>query len=71
MDSKLQDKISSGIAAQLTLVFVILKLAHQIDWGWGWVLTPLWIYIALTVAYGFIGGFVLAFDRARNKSQHH
>lgn len=31
----------------LTLVFIILKLIHKIDWPWIWVLSPTWIPIAL------------------------
>lgn len=27
------------------IVFVILKLTGDIDWSWGWVLSPLWITI--------------------------
>ena len=31
----------------LTLVFIILKLIHKIDWPWIWVLAPTWIPVAL------------------------
>ena len=27
----------------LTLVFIVLKLTHYIDWSWVWVLSPLWL----------------------------
>lgn len=35
----------SGITVStvLTIVFVVLKLTHVIDWRWVWVLSPLWI----------------------------
>lgn len=33
----------------LTLVFVILKLCHVIDWKWIWVLSPLWICLGLSI----------------------
>jgi hypothetical protein len=29
------------------LLFVALKLTHQIDWSWWWVLAPLWVPVAL------------------------
>ena len=29
-----------GITEVLTLIFVILKLLHKIDWSWFWVLSP-------------------------------
>ena len=34
----------------LTIVFITLKLTNVIDWGWGWVLAPLWLPVALLVA---------------------
>ena len=27
----------------LTVLFVVLKLTHMIDWSWWWVLSPLWM----------------------------
>lgn len=40
---KIMGKFSTG----LTLVFITLKLCNVINWSWLWVLSPLWIYIAL------------------------
>ena len=31
-------------AILLTVLFIGLKLTNQIDWGWIWVLSPIWIY---------------------------
>ncbi len=31
----------------LTLVFVTLKLTNNIDWSWWWVLSPMWIPLAI------------------------
>lgn len=36
-----------SIGIILTLIFVVLKLTEHIDWSWWWVLSPLWIGIAL------------------------
>ena len=33
----------------LTIVFVVLKLTNYIDWSWWWVLSPIWIPLALIV----------------------
>lgn len=38
-----------GITGVLTIVFVVLKLTHTIDWSWWWVLSPLWIPAAVLV----------------------
>jgi hypothetical protein len=34
-----------GLASLTTLVFVVLKLTHTVDWAWVWVLSPLWITV--------------------------
>lgn len=40
----------------LVVLFIALKLTHQIDWPWVWVLAPMWItwllviFIALIIA---------------------
>lgn len=31
----------------LTLLFVGLKLTGHIDWSWWWVLSPIWIVVAV------------------------
>ena len=31
----------------LLITFVVLKLTHVIDWSWWWVLSPLWIGVAI------------------------
>lgn len=32
-----------GLPAVLFLIFLVLKLTHNIDWSWWWVTAPLWI----------------------------
>lgn len=32
-----------GFFGLLTIVFIVLKLCHVIDWAWKWVLAPMWI----------------------------
>jgi len=36
-----------GFIGLLTIVFITLKLIDKIDWSWWWVLSPLWIGIAI------------------------
>ena len=38
-----------GISGVLLIVFIVLKLVGVIDWSWWWVLSPLWISIALAI----------------------
>jgi len=33
----------------LTIVFVTLKLIGKIDWSWWWILSPIWIFLALFI----------------------
>lgn len=39
-----------GIAEILTLIFIVLKLTGTINWSWVWVLSPIWITLALIVS---------------------
>ncbi len=40
----------SGLFSTLLLVaFIVLKLCHVIEWSWLWVLSPLWIPLALSI----------------------
>ena len=41
----------------LLIVFIVLKLIGGINWGWGWVLAPLWIPVLLVVI-GFLGSLI-------------
>lgn len=38
----------------LFLTFLILKLCHVIAWSWAWVLSPLWIGLALWIVSNVI-----------------
>lgn len=45
-----------GLGTVLFIVFLILKLTGTIDWSWWWVISPLWIPLALgVVVMGIIG----------------
>ena len=35
--------MKTGFLGLLTLVLIVLKLTHYIDWSWVWVLSPLWL----------------------------
>jgi hypothetical protein len=36
-----------GFLSLLTLLFIGLKLSNIISWSWWWVLSPLWIPLAI------------------------
>lgn len=38
-----------GFIGALTLVFIVLKLCHVIEWSWLWVLSPIWIAAIILV----------------------
>lgn len=44
---------SSGIwfTGLLQIVFIVLKLTGYIAWSWFWVLAPMWISVAIAVAF--------------------
>lgn len=40
-----------GFVGLLTIAFVVLKLCKVIAWSWWWVLSPIWIVVALAVFF--------------------
>jgi len=38
-----------GFDGLLTIVFITLKLCNVINWSWWWVLSPLWIPLAILI----------------------
>jgi len=42
-------EVGSTIAYMFLVVFVVLKLAGTITWSWWWVLSPMWITLAVSV----------------------
>ena len=38
-----------GFLGALTILFIALKLTHVINWSWWWVLSPIWIPIAVVL----------------------
>ena len=50
----------TGFGSLLTIAFVILKLCNVINWAWVWVLAPLWISAAMTIAIILIMLIIIA-----------
>lgn len=52
-----------GFPTLLAIAFIVLKLCNVITWSWWWVLSPLWIPVAI-VALGLLFLFIcfLIFD---------
>jgi hypothetical protein len=47
-----------GFTGLLTVLFIGLKLTHFIDWSWWWVLSPLWIGLAILIPVVLIMFFI-------------
>ena len=64
-----QNTVYSGIGftGLLTIVFIVLKLLGVISWSWLWVLSPLWIPLALVAIPFLIFLVLLLIARAKNK----
>ena len=43
MDKNNSTSSGIGFTGLLTIVFIVLKLCHVVEWSWLWVLAPLWI----------------------------
>lgn len=42
-------KIEVGLSTLLTIIFIVLKLCGIISWSWWWVLSPLWVGVAIFI----------------------
>ena len=43
-----------GFCGVLAIVFIVLKLVGVINWSWIWVLSPIWLPIALVIVLELI-----------------
>ena len=61
-------KNTTSVTTILLVVFVVLKLTGNLDWSWWWVLSPLWIPIALIGVIALSIGILMAMfgDRFNN-----
>jgi hypothetical protein len=46
-NSKEQRQSGTVFSSLLQVAFIVLKLTHVIDWSWWWVLSPIWVTIAI------------------------
>ena len=50
-----------GFTGLLAILFIALKLTGVISWSWLWVLSPLWIPLALLMIVGVIALIIYLF----------
>lgn len=43
-----------GFCGLLAIVFIVLKLTNYIQWSWVWVLSPIWIPVAIILVCSII-----------------
>ena len=48
-----------GVLSILLVAFIVLKLCGVITWSWLWVLSPLWVPIALVLVILLIVGIMV------------
>jgi hypothetical protein len=54
----MKTRITINLCSPLTIVFLVLKLCGVINWSWWWVLSPIWIPIALVIILLIIKGIL-------------
>ncbi len=57
-----------SLSVVLTIMFVLLKVIGTIQWSWVWVLSPLWITIALELV--LIGVCVFIIKRRKRVNRN-
>lgn len=56
-------KASFGFLDALLIVFIVLKLCGVINWSWWWVLSPIWLPLAIILVIAFVIWFKDTFDQ--------
>lgn len=59
--------IVGNFLAGLCLVFITLRLTNYIDWNWLWVLSPIWIPMALFVLSAILVGIYEGFKENKEE----
>jgi hypothetical protein len=57
-----------GFLGLLGLLFIGLKLGGVIAWSWVWVLSPLWIPVAIVAAIFVVFLLIAASDNKKHKA---
>lgn len=60
MEQKTVSRGGTGFCGLLAIVFVVLKLCNVIAWSWMWVLSPIWIPLALVFVIWVISIILIA-----------
>jgi len=68
-DSGSNNNNGIGLAGSTFIVFLILKLTHNIDWSWWWITSPLWIPAALVFVIVLVAGIVAGVKEARQEAR--
>lgn len=58
-DSSKSSSSGIGFGGALTILFIGLRLGGLIDWSWWWVLSPLWIPLAVVALVIVLAAAVL------------
>ena len=61
---------AGGFSSLLLLLFIALKLTGHITWSWWWVLSPIWIPIAVTVLLFSIWVLVVYIKKKKEKKKN-
>jgi len=51
---RLEVNVQNLFPVLLTVLFIGLKLSDIIDWSWWWVLSPLWIPLAVVLGVAIV-----------------
>lgn len=62
-ESKSATSSGIGFTGALTILFIALKLLGVISWSWLWVLSPVWISLALVLVILAIAGIVVLVNK--------
>lgn len=73
-NKNMSDKSSSsssgiGFTGLLGVAFIVLKLCGVINWSWFWVLSPLWVGVAIVILFLCIAGIIILIEDIQEKNK--
>ena len=42
-------ELDTNIIITMTIIFIVLRLTHMINWSWIWVFSPIWLPVILAI----------------------
>lgn len=64
---KLNINIDFTLPVFMTIIFLVLKCAHVIEWDWVWIFTPFYVFAGITLIMIMVVGIAIIIGNIKHK----